>query len=808
VNIVILLLLICSGNYYIATIIILYMKGQMEIIVVLGIIFVVVIVAFYAIQSGTILPEPIPKGVYEEQRDVANTIKNVVRDASSKTLRTMMAHGGYLEDKSVAGISYKDVSHTDFMLRGVAYWQQCDKVMYPDIRDVKSWMEVSIEKMVMEGMDDVEMLYGNRAEFDREGINVDVKILGQNQFEPDMLDITLTMPTKVRDYSLPGDLYPYNVKVDTQFGRIYAFGKDFADVSAQERFFDVFTITAIYFSQELEGTHSKLPTFGVLTQCGEVLFRSPQQINAYLLETLEYVMASTLWWQRMENLCPGETCLDETKAFAIPDLNGKTYPHLDIVTMVSDNWFFNIFDYVFVTNFEMLRNDGYTIPVCTEVYNKAYNFNYPFVVRVRDRYTGYYFNFASMVGVKDRGDSVMEPGDCRDPTETPSECKELTCSAKVRVVNDLDEPLPGAWVVFGDCPLGETDENGYVEGPIQCGLRELFIYQDIKYEFLKRSVSATNINNTYVLNMVQDVRIHFREVNITRQGYLFDPDDDIYTLHSCDACQKKACRFPATGEAIYECSVRLVDREYAFLEFDNGYMKLPVTNFDMSASDPECRDDPDCILCEQLTEELQEDPGNLEKAQQAKEACSKCIQGCATTPLESVVVNYLPVGYTYRVDARMHDPLVDFFEKGGFLDDNATLGRDDTELYVYIPRRSSDRDSTLDFQMEDSEKACLTEALKKCEMEPVSSEKYVSTTLVLSPSGCTCSYLKGLAEGCGAPRPNLFCECPSGGSFPGSCGKSCGGPFDDPCTTCCSKSAVLEHLKTLEESCSIRVICK
>jgi hypothetical protein len=770
-------------------------KGQLEFIVVLGILLVVVIVAFYAMQGGTVLPSSVPKGVYDEQREISETIKNIIRNAADKTLRDMMMHGGYLEDRGVAGVSYEDVAHTDFLLGGVPYWQQCNNVMYPDIRDVKLWMEASMEKMLRESIDDVELLYGNRAVFDRDNIDVNINILGINAYEPDMLDITVNMPTKVRDYSLPGDLYPYRVKVDTKFGKIYSFGRDFADASAENRYFDIFTITAIYFSQELENTHTKLPTFGVLTQCGEVLYRSPQQINTYLLEMLEYVMASTLWWQKM-------VPTGDEKAFAIEDLNGEAYPGLDISTMMADGFLFNLFDFVFVTNFDMPSSNGHTIPVCTEVYNKGYNFNYPFVVRVKDPYTGYGFNFASMVGVRDRGDGVMVPSECGAVQETMSECRELACYGRVRVMNDLGEPMPNSFVVFGGCPIGETDENGYVDGPIQCGLREIFIYQTSEYEFLKRNVSATSINSTYVLNPVPEIRVHFREVEIKRHGYVYRHEEEYeYEVIECDVCKKGYCSIQE--ELIYECNIRLIDREYAFVELDNGHIKLPVTNTDMSAADPECRDNPDCELCEELTQELRENPNSPGSAEQAREACRKCVQGCVVTPVESVVVNYLPTGYAYSVDARMHDPLSDFMIKGGFLYD-FNLSRNDTEFYAYIPRRAGDRSGYIDYDMGNSEKQCLAQAIQKCEIDPVSTEKYVSTTLVLSPEGCTCSYLRSIAEGCGAPRTDIYCDCPADGSYPSECDE-CEG--DDSCTTCCDKPALLEHLKTIEESCGIRVIC-
>ena len=771
-------------------------KGQMEFIVVLGIVLVVVIAVFYAMQGGTILPSSVPKGVYDEQREVANSINNVIRNAADRTLRTMMMHGGYLEDRTIAGISYMDVEHTNFLMKGVPYWQQCSNVMYPDVRDVKVWMEASMEKIIREGMDDVELLYGNRAVFDKEDIDVNVNILGLNAFEPDMLDITVNMPTKVRDYALPGDLYPYNVKVDTKFGKIYSFGKDFADASAQNRYFDIFTITAIYFSQELENTHAKLPTFGVLTQCGEVLYRSPQQINSYLLEVLEYVMASTLWWQEME-------ATGDEKSFAIEDLDGKAYPDLDVRTMVVDNFIFNLFDFVFVTNFDMPSNEGHTIPVCTEVYNKGYTFNYPFILRVKDPYTGYSFNLASMVGVEDRGDGVMVPSECGSVTEIPSECRELTCYGRIRVMNDLGEPMPNSFVVFGGCPIGETDSNGYVEGPIQCGMKELFIYQTSDYEFLKRNTSATVINGTYVLNPVPQIKIHFREVEVTREGYPYNWESEVNpSILKCDVCQKGACSI--SKELIYQCNIRLVDREYAFVEFNNGYTRLPVTNTDMSAADPACRDTPECELCEELTQMLKDNPNNQSAAEEARAACRECVQGCVVEPVENVYADYLPTGYLYEVDGRMHDPLTDFMITGGFLYD-FNISRNDTELYVYIPRRADDRTGYMDHEMKESEKNCLTQAIEKCGIEPVSTEKYLPTTLLLSPEGCSCSYLRSVAEECGSPMTNLYCDCRGGGSYPADCDECSQG--DPDCTTCCNKPALIEHLRSIEESCGIRVIC-
>ncbi len=785
-------------------------KGQMEIIVVVGVLLIMVVVMFYAIQGGTIIPSSVPKGVYDEQREVSNTVKNMVRSSADNTLRTTMMHGGYLEDSSLGVITYNDVPNTEFLLTKVAFWQRCQNVMYPSIGDIEAWMAAAIEKDVREGIGDIEALYGERADFDKDNIRVTVNVLGANSFEPNMVEVSLAMPTTVREYGMAGDLYPYKVKIDSRFGRIYSFGKDFADASAEKRFFDVFSIAAIYFSQELED-NVKLPSMGVLTDCGDVVYRSPEQINNYLLEILEYVLASTLWWQNMPNQGPGMPGYDETLAFAIQNVNGKVYSDLEIRTMMSDDWVFDVFDFVLATNFDMPTSSFYRVPVCTASYNHAYRFSYPFVIRVKDPYTGYSFNFASEVSVGDPdGDDVMEPSDCEFGGVVPSQCQEdLTCNGRVKVEDDLGEPLGGAWVVFGGCPVGnKTDASGYAEGPIKCGTENLYVYFTTDYEFFERTVSATELGDYVVtLGPVNEIRFHFREVGMTKSGYYYTGVDNDNQVHdTCDACSRSCGLTTVTSR---KCIIRLVDREHAFVEFDNGYTTLPVTNMDIGGMPEDCGETAGCNFCQEHSDEAE--TANASVRNDILNACKQCAEGCYTTPLESSLVDYIPSGYTYTTDATMYDPLDNYKTKGVFESESFYLGSDDTEVYIYMPKRSSDRSSWSDFDVQDTEKDCLVSEMQKCGISPVSSgfQTYTSTTVNLGV-GCSCSYLKSLADAelsCGATQEEidgLFCECPEGGR----CGQSCGG-FGDPCTWCCRSSTedALSYLETLEESCNTKVIC-
>ena len=780
-------------------------KGQAEVIVVFGVLLVIVVVAFYALQNSSIIPNPVPKGVYDEQREVSNTVNNMVRGAADNALREMMEHGGYLEDSSIAGIGYNDVPNTGFLLTRVPFWQRCDQVMYPDIRDIEVWMAKAIEKSVEEGLDDIEALYGNRASFDRNGIGATVTILGVNPIEPNVIKVEFRMPTTVREYDLAHDLYPYITNIDTKFGRIYSFGKDFSDASAEKRFFDVFTIAAIYFSQETtDGV--KLPTIGVLTECGDVVYRNPEEINGYLLEILEYVLATASWWRPMENSCPDGTCLPMTLDFAIQNVNGRSYSDLDIRTMMSDYWVFDVFDFVLATNFKMPTSGWYRIPICTATFNHAYKFKYPLIIRVNDPYTGYNFNFASEVAVGDRGDEIMAPGDCNAIGSMSSECQELPCYGRVGVVNDLGEPMEDAWVVFGGCPVGDkTGPDGFTEGPIKCGTEKLFVYHTSEYEFLEREVSATDLNSTHIvtINPINQIRIHFREIKMTKTGYYTTEGDDPQTVHlTCDACEKN-CGIESTTS--YQCVTGLVDREHVYAEFDNGYGSLPVTNIDIANAPEECGEGLGCAFCREHADEAE--TANSSVRNTILSACRSCASGCYTTPLESTLVSYIPSGYTYTVDADMYDPMDEYKIKGMIESASFVLGRDDTDVYLYLPRRSSDRNTLYDMLPEDAEKTCLTNfASNICGMGPVVAETHAPTVVVVVNTTATCTYLRSFAEACGASATDissLFCGCAHEG---GTCGGQCGGLDEPACTWCCNRDSVLSYLTTIEESCGITLV--
>ncbi|MCK5643170.1 MAG: hypothetical protein KAJ19_20340, partial [Gammaproteobacteria bacterium] len=159
----------------------------MEVIVIFGVLLVVVLVVLFAVQEGSILPNTIPQNIYNEQKAVAKTVGDRMRDALDYTLRDMMMHGGYIGDQGLGTVSYNDVAGADFLLTKVPYWVRCDQVSYPQISQIETWMEHSIEKKMRDGMNSLEIEYGNLAEFDTEGITIDVDVQGMNEYEADKI---------------------------------------------------------------------------------------------------------------------------------------------------------------------------------------------------------------------------------------------------------------------------------------------------------------------------------------------------------------------------------------------------------------------------------------------------------------------------------------------------------------------------------------------------------------------------------------------------------------------------------------------
>ena len=96
-------------------------KGQIEFIAILGIAVVIVVVAFYALQTGVINNPP----ASTDARLIKDSTENFIRNAAYETLKNVSDNGGYLTPQSSDAVS---------MGRSVTYWEKSGQLTVPNVQ--------------------------------------------------------------------------------------------------------------------------------------------------------------------------------------------------------------------------------------------------------------------------------------------------------------------------------------------------------------------------------------------------------------------------------------------------------------------------------------------------------------------------------------------------------------------------------------------------------------------------------------------------------------------------------------------------
>ena len=718
-------------------------KAQAEFIIIVGIVALALVVAYYASQPNDLRPSNVPEAVFEKQKAVHESLLAMARKGADKTLSVMETHGGYPTAELLGNGTYDIQPFVVFLDEGVPYWARCQSNLAPSKKDIAYWFRLSMENYIREHITEITGTYRN-ASFDLSRLSVSVNILNTT----DKIEITINLPTKVEGYSLQSPLYPYKASLDTKLGEIYDFAADFSKAQSSKRFLEVFTTASIYMSKDAEDGYAKLPTGGFMTNCGETIYRTPDQISAYLKEIAEYVLTQILWWQNM----PVDP--SKPKVYAINrEIMGREYRDLEISMYLPDGFSFDTRGAVVITNDEPAYTSMFwSAPDCLGGYSMSYAISYPAIVRVKDPLSGYSFNFAVYAFVDNSG-GKMQPGKCEDVKTGEDICKQAGCSAKIKVTDESGNPIAGAVATFGECGIGTSDSSGTIEGKIKCGNRKLNIFRNSSYDFFNQNVSSSAINGTYVLRSLANFTANFNRVTITEQG--------VYTK----------CVIGKPSDLIY-------------LELASGGRMFTLTNIDPESVSESCTSNQSCLDECQRTLNI--------------DLCTSCAASCIGGFLDSVNIGYIPAD-VYDANATMMS-LGMMKETGGFITSYA-LKSTAKNIYIHVPETA-----TPDYKLSDSQKLALAQKLRECRIEPISENPYPKTTYLTS---CTCGNLKAIWDDvktrCTPALDSMFCTCPIGSSYPSGCGQGCG---DLPCDTCCDLGQINQLIKSWASNCSTRVICQ
>jgi hypothetical protein len=480
-------------------------KGQIEFIVILGLIVVIAVVVFYASQSGLLNPV-----VSTDVSLAQDSVKNLIRTGAYQTLSSINLHGGYLDPDSF------QMGSVTFNGKDIPYWQKNGEIKYPDIH---SNFKDGLVSYLTQNKDDFASAYMD--EYGKELVIGDPVVVAN--FMGDKIELLVTMTTTLDGDHVP---QPYSVSIPTMIEEIRDFSTNFLTYSSANRPLEYFTLGSVLFSPINDGEHD-VPFYIHLTQCGEVFYKNWFDLKPGMEKVIKTTLAHTYM--------PGKYPLNVLRTtshpkYAIPPINGKDYKNIDVSFHLPDD--FELYMDTFQFNPDPIFVKSEIIPmagICqaNPVFVK-YHLMYPAVVKVKDPLTGVSFQFVTEVFIFNN-----TPGDVADLSgydSSPSKaiCENPGCPINIRVQDSGGEPISGASVTFMNCLLGRTDSSGAFTQNVPCGIGSLQIYKSGGFGIYEEMKSYEEIINFTIITLYKtpSINLHFYEVEVQDlslvQQYMID----------------------------------------------------------------------------------------------------------------------------------------------------------------------------------------------------------------------------------------------------------------------------------------------
>lgn len=479
--------------------------AQIEFIVIVALLILVTVVIFYAYQSGVFSPSSVPAGVGNKIQAVKISVQNLIREASFETLKTIGMYGGYLKDESFP------LGSVRFLGKSVPYWQRNGKVIYPDVK----------QKFV-QGVTNYINLHKDtlaKAIDETGGVSLGEPKVVVN-FLQNKIVLTVNLPTVVDGYSIKE---PYVVEIPSKFSKVEEFAKSFINYEVSNRPFEYYTISSMMLSPVNNGIPD-VPFFLFLTRCGESVYKDWWDIKPGVEHAIKLTLAHTY----MPGKVPTNTIHTSSyPKYTLVPINGKRYSDLQVSFHLPDKFELTRDNFEFIPDPVSLESE--IIPLVgmcqSEPINIKYSLTYPAIIRIKDPLTGYVFQYAFQVYIKDNA-----PGNWKAEKEHAEEriCENPGCKINLHVKATDGSPIKEASVEFMGCMLGKTDSQGNFNGLAPCGISSLRIYKK-GYDNYDRMIGSDSLNDlTVTLIKKPTVNLYFYQVFIqnlsSSQSYKISPD--------------------------------------------------------------------------------------------------------------------------------------------------------------------------------------------------------------------------------------------------------------------------------------------
>ncbi len=544
------------------------MKGQVEFFVIFGILIVVVVVFFYGYMSG-MFSSPLPEAVAQQQESIKLSFDGFIRDSAHIVISSIAENGGYVDDSDYAlgSVTFHDVE--------TPYWQYFGETSYPDLAE-------NIKTAMIEYIND----------------NKDFFFAGLTGYEIDAEDVSSITMTML-DEEIKFDIYmplsiivddqvypfqqPLSVTVQTDIGQIYDFAKEFTYSQANDRLFEVFTISTMALSPmspEPPGGVQEVPMFVSLTDCGQVVLRTWFDLEPYVMDAIEKTIANTYM--------PGKSPRNNIKMASAPEYEipvttssaehredfeshiqaliekydledsldvedvipsstttgtigiDKYYSGLDVGFGLPDDFELTPANFQFSPNpiTAFAKPIAYTSVCASDPIMVKYYLTYPLVVSVKDQATGAVFSFANTVYIYENKAVPWSVTGGYDPSELQEICSGASCPVEITVEDSDGKPIQGASISFFNCPVGKSDAEGLVDGLAPCGVGRLRVYAN-GYATRDSVYASSELEELSLqLTKIPFKNVHVYEVNVQKlnDSYMISKGDigPINTLYNHD----------------------------------------------------------------------------------------------------------------------------------------------------------------------------------------------------------------------------------------------------------------------------------
>ncbi len=534
-------------------------RGQITIVIALGIVILVVFGSLAAIRFGFFksdFEKQLERGVVpQELVPVKSFIDDCLTEIATGAVYTLSARGGYLdipEDILPRSIT-NPFSNSLELYPGsdVAYW------FYESANGIQQEQIPNLDEMELELADYIDSnfqdCYEDLGFYENEGFEIVLPTytFSSVNVETNHIEVTVDAPTTISLNEVSKEVENYALKLDIPLGKFYDLSKAILSEETEENFLEEYTI-------DMMATYEEIPYNDLELDCGRRTW-SKQEVK----ENFKQIASTNIGALRLT----GEDYVFTDDPHDYFSIDVRSPGGVTSNFLYSNNWPFAMEvtpsqgDFLFSDSLGQSNptvNRMLNLFFCINNYNFVYDIKYPTLISLMDE-SGYVFQFANMVIVKNNQPKISE-SEFANYGES-LEMKENICnfpSVGVTVESydyETLSPISGADISYQcsvtTCYLGKTDSNGIFEGMapacfngeivaqkegyypysdmFSTNEEELIVTKPYPYTELGLDIRILNLGSGNVQELEEDqhVTFQFRNIDNEYMAVVTEEDDTI-----------------------------------------------------------------------------------------------------------------------------------------------------------------------------------------------------------------------------------------------------------------------------------------